>query len=75
MFDTEDDAEPLRKIQERGKMALLVPSFMQSKNPAGSGSRSQGKSLFPSSLPSDEKPQTVSGSDLSCSAVREMAGL
>ena len=75
MFDTEDDAEPQRESQERGRTACLVSSFMQSRNPADSGSRSQAKSLLPSSLPSDEKPQPVSGSDLRCSAFREIAVL
>lgn len=72
MFDTEDNAEPLRKTLDRGKTACLVPSVMQSKNPADSESRSQGKSLFPSSLPSDEKRRRVSGSDLCHSAFREL---
>lgn len=39
------------------------------------GSRSQGKSLFPSSLPFDEKAQTASGPDLCCSALRGIAVL
>jgi len=75
VLDSEDDAEPVRKTWERGKTACRVLSFTQSKNPADSGSRSQGKSLFPSSLPSDEKPRTVPGSDLCSSAFREPAVL